>query len=530
MDSRYSAGDRLFSSSLLPTPMEKEQLLSLLRSNSVPAEHSHFDTVIASSRPEVVRYDTEIQRLQRLLDRMLSERAELLHYIDGCRSLFCPIRRLPTEIITEIFALCSPDPVHLYDPKEEVPDDMFERGSQLHLLRLSQVSVRWHDIIAQTSWTITLDCSGMDRQVNHRRILLSRSLERSGHCPLVVSCIVNKMESGAPEQMLARHCARWRTADIYLSTEAAESFSNTKGNLPILERLEIGGSGPLPNDIFSVAPKLTHVTLAINRGIVPKLPWAQLRRIDYHFHDGTDAEDQIQSILAIMGSCSSQCVFNVHRLDLSYLAYSAPLTSIVSNIQALSLSLYDTEAQLGKILRALSLPCLQKLVFRGWDHRIIWPRDHFPVFVSRSSSPSVLSTLFLHDVVISEDELVACLSDMNALSQLFIQDIVDGRDTESILLTDSLLRRLTWTADSSCLAPHLSSMRFASLFTFRSQTLLDFITSRLPSGRRGNVPFEMDLTWQTAEEPHIDGSVLAHIVQLRDDRQLRWSLERCEID
>ncbi|KAJ7656165.1 hypothetical protein DFH06DRAFT_476749 [Mycena polygramma] len=524
MDSRYGAGDMLFSSSLLPTPMAKEQLLSLLRSNSLPADRSHFDVVIASSRSEVARYDTAIQPLQVLLDRMIRERAELLHYADGCRSLFSPIRRLPTEIITNIFTLCSPEPVSFYDPEDEDQwDDMLDRSSQLHLRRLSQVSSRWQDIVMQSPqlWTtIAFDCQE-ENQVALVEGLLSRSLDRSARCPLAIGCVVSSLDAGTIE-ILVRHCERWRTADIYINPTVADSFLNLKGNVPLLEDLKIGGCGPRPNDIFSSAPKLTHVTLAITAGTVPKLPWSQLRNVDYDFYDGDHPRGRIQSILSVMSACSRECVFNVHRLYLSSLAHHPPLTAVVSEIQALSLSLYDG-AQIGELLQALTLPCLRKLTLRSCDS---WPRDDFSAFAARSSFHSGLTSLSLYDTVISPDDLVACLSGMNALSELFIEDIVDDGDVENLLVTDSLLQRLAWTAGSSCLAPHLSSMRFASLFTFGSQTLLDFITSRLPSATGGNIPFEVDLTWLAEEEPHIDNSVLAHIVQLCNNGKLRWRFER----
>ncbi|KAJ7615189.1 hypothetical protein DFH06DRAFT_1239777 [Mycena polygramma] len=521
MESPLSTGGPFLSSSLLPTPADKEQLISLLRSNSVPVDRSRFDAVIASSRSEVARYDTEIRWLQPFLDRMISERAELLDYTVGCRSLFSPIRRLPTEIITEIFALCSPGRVPFYDPLEEVPDDMFERSSQSHLLQLSQVSSRWHDIIMRTPWLwATIVCPQPDSRVKRTTALLSRSLDRSGSCLLAVGCVGSSMDGGALE-LLAQHCARWQTADIYLNKAAEDSFSSARGNFPNLERLQIGGFGPRPNDLFSTASKLTHITLAISGGMVPDLPWAQLRQVDFY-----QDTSEIQFILAIMGSCSSGCVFNVYRLDLDSLAHQPPLTAVVSDIQALCLSLYDRGARLGKILEALTLPCLQKLTLRSCYH---WPRDRFPAFASRSSFHRELTSLFLHDTIISEDDLAVCLFEMNVLSELFIQDIHEHVH-EHVLVTDSFLQRLAWTADPSCLVPHLSSMRFASFFTFRSQALLDFITSRLNSGRKGNAPFEMYLSWQTAQEPQIEDSILAHILQLRGDRKLRWRLERYEMD
>ncbi|KAJ6537848.1 hypothetical protein B0H19DRAFT_913580, partial [Mycena capillaripes] len=57
---------------------------------------------------ELVRYDIEIERLQNELAEIISERDALAFCAEGCRSLFSPIRRLPTELLTEIFGMCAP--------------------------------------------------------------------------------------------------------------------------------------------------------------------------------------------------------------------------------------------------------------------------------------------------------------------------------------------------------------------------------------------------------------------------------------
>ncbi|KAF8178871.1 hypothetical protein K438DRAFT_1457434, partial [Mycena galopus ATCC 62051] len=57
---------------------------------------------------ELVRYDTEIKRLQTVLNGLVSDRAMLADYADGCQSLFTPVRRLPPELLVEIFEACAP--------------------------------------------------------------------------------------------------------------------------------------------------------------------------------------------------------------------------------------------------------------------------------------------------------------------------------------------------------------------------------------------------------------------------------------
>ncbi|KAJ6477936.1 hypothetical protein C8R47DRAFT_945993, partial [Mycena vitilis] len=86
---------------------------------------------------DLARYDDEIHVMQQALSQLISERQLLQQYNDGCRSLFAPVRRLPTEILTEIFALCHP-----------TTDTI--RAAQSHLLPLAQVCWRWYETVIGT--------------------------------------------------------------------------------------------------------------------------------------------------------------------------------------------------------------------------------------------------------------------------------------------------------------------------------------------------------------------------------------------
>ncbi|KAJ6551161.1 hypothetical protein B0H19DRAFT_893855, partial [Mycena capillaripes] len=52
------------------------------------------------------RYDAEIERLQNALDLLPVERAALASHFEACRGVFSPIRRLPTELLVQIFEMC----------------------------------------------------------------------------------------------------------------------------------------------------------------------------------------------------------------------------------------------------------------------------------------------------------------------------------------------------------------------------------------------------------------------------------------
>ncbi|KAJ7445292.1 hypothetical protein FB451DRAFT_1055675 [Mycena latifolia] len=306
-----------FSSLLLPNPEQTHQLHDLLRSNSLPREASHFQSVIASAAADLVDYDTAIERFQQMLRTMASERAALQDYSDRCRSVFAPVRRLPTEILGEIFSLCALEPMQLFVFWEhKTPRNNIDRVAQTHLLR---------------SWaTIDVDLSETQpRDITKITKLLSLSLRRSANYPLTIHVHAGRSidPSRAVLELLAEHSSRWQTADIYISEFAFAYISAAKGNLPLLERLNISGASLSLLDIFEDAPNLTRVSFSELGSDLPKLPWSQLHGVTYSH---VWSVDNLRDGLQIMGRCPSGCRFSIFDLDiadlLSLFPASCPFT------------------------------------------------------------------------------------------------------------------------------------------------------------------------------------------------------------
>ncbi|KAF8157293.1 hypothetical protein K438DRAFT_1621213, partial [Mycena galopus ATCC 62051] len=138
----HSHLDPVFSSQLLPTAAQTAQVHQLLRSNAMPS-HTHLESIIISSLANVARYDIEIKRLE-------AERNALQRYYDECRSVYAPVRRLPPEILAEIFSLCSsPTPILYCDGTQDIPYGP-SPVSQPYLLPLLQVCFSWYNTVMAT--------------------------------------------------------------------------------------------------------------------------------------------------------------------------------------------------------------------------------------------------------------------------------------------------------------------------------------------------------------------------------------------
>ncbi|KAJ3859712.1 hypothetical protein EV359DRAFT_86111 [Lentinula novae-zelandiae] len=80
----------------------------ILNTNHLPshAQRKEIETFLSEPQQELSRLETEISRVQVILDDLQSQRAEVKSYVETHRGLLAPIRRLPVEVLTEIFVLC----------------------------------------------------------------------------------------------------------------------------------------------------------------------------------------------------------------------------------------------------------------------------------------------------------------------------------------------------------------------------------------------------------------------------------------
>jgi hypothetical protein len=115
-----------------------------------------------------------------------------------------------------------------------------------------------------------------------------------------------------------------------------------------------------------------------------------------------------------------------------------------------------------------------------------WPHPQSLAFFARSSATQRLTVFEIPSVVIMEEALVECLDELLALEQLAVSDHLRKRDGRHHLITNSLLRRLNWTADATCLVPRLHSLTCLTFLDFDESVFLDFVRSRLEPGRRPN--------------------------------------------
>ncbi|KAJ7206073.1 hypothetical protein GGX14DRAFT_644085 [Mycena pura] len=402
-------------------------------------------------------------------------------YYDDCQSLFAPIRRLPPEILLEIFLFYSeafgPPPLERFPPYQL--DEELERLANGRLLTLSRVCARWHGIVIGTPmlWKVfQLNSilwstpSGLEKTMQ----ILADGLERSCNVPITVK-IFDQLSLPPPTRLfnlLSRHSERWQRAHIMTSV-ADIDLSVLKGKLPLLQYLVIScclktSRYPFNNSMYSHANSVAK--------------------------EGVNKEPSGLSIIRFLATVLDRKQFHLRRGASYRLQFFSrdeanpliplripPTTSTISLLDwriVGDISTRQYSRALGEFFANLTLPNLAELRVMCDEY----PRQEFLTLCARSGFERCLKVLRIPDVLITEEDLIELLSRLESLEHLEIADR-HGEGTDSVLVTNTFLRAIALPAASSHTVPHLvPRLRYfacVSKMGFTDNVFIDFVISRL---------------------------------------------------
>ncbi|KAJ7247162.1 hypothetical protein B0H12DRAFT_1235332 [Mycena haematopus] len=521
--------DRTFTrSSLLPSSARSAELLELLRQNcqwSPACHHETFDTraIIAAIGTETIPHETERDNPEARVGQILEDRDALQR----------PIRLLPNEILIEIFTYAQeprrwredqvrPDSWDL-DPNQEL-----RHVAGGNLVACSQVCAHWREVVlgTPTLWSsITLNLrriypvDTIRTSRAHDRIvhLLEVALARGKEVPLSVDIEAIRESHPLALRTITASAHRWRSAIFTVDSGMVLNLSAVAGNLPLLETFRmtvLNESLETLADLAKLllhAPRLRTVQFCGPLCVVEHWPLEQLLCVTFNELGPED----LQILVSFMHRLryNSQLHIELDFEDFEAIqAIPLDLTPVVSpigdfGILSMEHTRYQTQDVLGQIFDALTLPNMQRLRLGGIPKSgkpIYWPHGHGMRLLHRSGSRKMLNELTLHDVIITEFELLQCLAELPQLKYLFISDhpaleaLPDSPPHE--LITDSLLEKLTPRSESPapCLGPNLMIVEFKTLGTFTQQVFLEFAIQRAKLASPAN-QFECALLWVPEE-------------------------------
>ncbi|KAJ7111228.1 hypothetical protein C8R44DRAFT_985442 [Mycena epipterygia] len=450
-----------------------------------------------------------------------------------------PIRRLPTEVLVDIFGLCwgafTPTFEDVTSGREASLATEIERLAHAPLLELSQVCAQWHAIALGTPslWCdIQLDSLlwTSSSPISKVVALLKTALERGGESSLTLKMTDND-DSHPPSsalELLASHSERWKVADfdVFSSPLNDAMWSTIKEKLPRLEVLgvQILSDESITLDIFEVVPRLKSLTFSGAPRSISNLPLGQLSVLKCVDLLSEDLPTIISFLPRLLPAAEFLLQFSlpdssdVHSHS-EVLTLSIP--HVVSNIATLSAEILDdfhgphSSQVLGIIFSALTLPLLQSLELESQEYPrfpLSWPHAHFLSLCARSSFDLHLQSLEIYDVHITAEELLECLTSLPSLQRLAISDhqLMPDGGVDELLITDKLFAQLTRTPDSPYLVPRLCSISFQSLLKFDDNAYLAFVLSRVDDGSR----FETRICWLPGHHRELDPTVVGRLEEL----------------
>ena len=248
----------------------------LLGSNAIPSA-SQTDLVldtISDTQYQIAVIDANLTGLMVKVDELRSKRDALVHYTTRHSALIAPIRRLPPEVMSEIFLHCMA-PVDPFDPRESPRLDKSP-------LLVSQLCSRWRKIALSTPRLWTSFALTIQPKYLKDDVLLAKTwLGRSGTCPLSIALGSRGNYSRSMQSLtdvFLLHCERWYDIQLSLPIPVIRTLSTAKNRLPMLHSIFIGGEWEEDIDVFECAPQLRRVTLEVHGlSCKVKLPWNQLQ-------------------------------------------------------------------------------------------------------------------------------------------------------------------------------------------------------------------------------------------------------------
>ncbi|KZP25039.1 hypothetical protein FIBSPDRAFT_929586 [Athelia psychrophila] len=413
-----------------------------------PELETRIRSALSQADDETSRIDNALAQLTAVQDTLLLQRTVIQDFSATYAPLVSIIRRVPREILSEIFLYFRPDETSLDTP------DLRPR-----VMLTSHVCQSWRNVALSTPqlWsTIIVNLGPRDAQ--RKLDCVKAWIERTGQYPLsiIISCIMPNRSARdwkALLDILMPHSHRWRSAKILTWTDY---LSGINGHIPKLESLDIRIGGHSQKDTFVLSPSLRQlrVRAELNPGPVIRLsqlqlPWAQLTHCEPGICGVSDS-------LKLMQSMANLISFTV-TLDDNGQPEWPSVNGCELRMEYLSHLWLSATRRIGELFELLVLPALTEFHFRTQHPEEPWANDEFISLIIRSSAPlkSLVIRIRVDMETMTEDitQLLQCTPELEHL-ELLAEDAKGSHHTQCI---QSLL---TYSPNDPepCLVPRLQSV------------------------------------------------------------------------
>ncbi|KAJ7173437.1 hypothetical protein C8R46DRAFT_115013, partial [Mycena filopes] len=469
---------------------------TLVHSNEVPleAEAAVIEAELAPLDDRILSIDDEILRLRGKLERLAEERLSVSKYRAQHRAILSPLRRMPPEILGHIFSSTLLAPHKALETVVSVEESPWS---------LSHVSRYWRAVaLAESSmWSIVV-MDYRDSGSHYPLSMLETQVARAK--TLKVYFFGDETSDPAPQietfRFLAQHAPQWEELSLGLSSHIAPLLSELRDRVPLLRIFSLHSEDE-PTvahvDCFRNAPSLVEACVGRRLCSVTVLFPAD-RLTGYELQSSWDTHAGILKQTRNLVVAGITVLFGGDDED----SWQDPDSHEIINLTCLQ-HLFVSHAE---ILDLLRFPALGEVAINCGDSEGPNILAALRSAVSRSSCVLRRLCFWSLPLLTSTTEILNQFPSIVDFAVLiFTPD--DG------LLAETLMERLTITADSAVVGPQLRCISFAcdDDGLIAHGIYLEMIISRWRAG--GCKTSELLL----ASGPRPDADILRGIEQLREE-------------
>ncbi|KAJ7017889.1 hypothetical protein C8F04DRAFT_1153756 [Mycena alexandri] len=470
----------------------------LLGTNYCPTDEevSEIRVLLVDPAHRLKHLNDAITELQTALDKLVEERDGLVAYMDGHKALISPVRRLPLDVIQEIFIACMPTHRNCVMSALEAPVLLGRICSSWRTIAYStpRLWARVH-IVEPLFYTINrLDPASIDSDAKaaQRFAATKEWLGRSGQCPLSISLQNGPdhrpLNATSPTpcflQALVLFASRWEHMEFTLSFVAFNAISHlTKTDVPLLKSIKFLYQYQIPPqradlEEFTMlqGPRFSSFcaldTKVITEGL--PLPWNQLTVLELT-GPSWESLTNSESLLLFLERCPQlhTCKLSMNDRELTRPPSSAALIEFAS-LRTLELDCEGLEMTVTHLFDRLSLPGLRNFALVGQI-----TSQHAPSLAQFFARSSRLERLEIRSYTFSRSSLLESLRGLpGTMRELIIHDFPHRSSyiDSAITLDDDVLALL---GGDSTPCPALETLHLNHCTNVSDEALLQFIMAHM---------------------------------------------------
>ncbi|KAJ6594565.1 hypothetical protein B0H19DRAFT_1056835 [Mycena capillaripes] len=496
---------------------------SKLGTNYCPQDEelAQINDLLIEPRLRLKRLDDEITTMQKAIDKLSEERDTLTAYLEAHLALASPLRRLPLDIIEEIFMACLPTNRNCVMSALEAPVILGRICSSWRTISLSTPRLWSRLHIVEPTRPYMYNSSyvpkpgAFEAKVAQRLEVANIWLRRSGNCPLSISLESNLDQGRTPPftpslsapntelfmNVIISFASRWQNIRLILPPVALEALSRlTESDVPLLQHLKLvqrpdSHSHPtthLSHSSVLHGPSISKFSISGSSVDFRDLPlrWNQLTALSLMGSAwGLSGVHTCQAILEILSKCPKLQTCKMQLQDspesLSAHIIECPL------LRTLILQCTGDPLQTScHLLSRLSLPDLRDFTLRGQGGSQALPEDSF---VSSLLASTHLESISIETPTFSTSSLVNFLRGISpSVRRLRIMAQSDPWGPTHGGFDNDILDALTVSPDRPTLCPALQELLMPQCRKVSDEALLRCILSRMPTLRRVEANFDRE--------------------------------------